>query len=265
MADATTPVSGPTVHHDDKHAGAPFAIRAIVFVFAVVIIILAYAAYHEKAQLTDTRAQLTRANSDSNQAKSDLDQARTQATGLQTQVDQLKSQQAALQAQVADAQGKQADLQAQVVKAQGLQADLKTRLDNANNQSAQLQAELARANGSAADARKQLDVANAHANDLQAQLDKAKTDTASAQPAAAALKALPVAATFEKGFWGGKYTMHVKNQGTDALPINITVDGGPVKSATVQAGTTYDLDDLKSGSNVVVSSDGFQSDTLTVK
>jgi septal ring factor EnvC (AmiA/AmiB activator) len=265
MADATTPVSGPTVHHDDKHVGAPFAIRATVFVLAVVIIILAYAAYHEKALLTDTKAQLTRANTDSNQAKSDLDQARSQATGLQTQVDQLKSQQTALQSQVADAQGKQADLQAQIVKAQGLQADLKSRLDNANNQSAGLQAELARANNSAADARKQLDQANSHANDLQAQLDKAKTDATSAPLAAAALKALPVAATFEKGFWGGKYTMHVKNQGTDPLPINLTVDGGAVKSATVQPGMTYDMDDLKSGSNVVVSSDGFQTDTLTVK
>jgi septal ring factor EnvC (AmiA/AmiB activator) len=265
MADATSPVSGPTVHHDDKHTGAPFAVRATVFVLAAVIIILAFAAYHEKALLTDTQAQLTRANSDSNQAKSDLDQARTQATGLQTQVDQLKSQEAALQAQVAASQGKVSDLQSQLVKAHGLQADLKSQLDKANNQATGLQAELARSNDSAVDARKQLDQAKAHANDLQAQMDKAASDAATPRSAVAELKALPVAATFEKGFWGSKYTMHVKNQGTDPLAINVTVDGGPVKSATVQAGMTYDVDDLTSGSSVVVSSESFQSDMLTVK
>jgi hypothetical protein len=116
-----------------------------------------------------------------------------------------------------------------------------------------------------ADVRKQLDQANAHAADLQAQMDKAKSDAATPAVAAAVVRPLPAGATFEKGFFGSKYTMHVKNQGTDPLPINITVNGGPVTSATVKGGETYDLKDVASGASVVISSDGFQTDNLIAK
>jgi septal ring factor EnvC (AmiA/AmiB activator) len=268
MADTTSPVSGPQSaprDRHDTHSGSPFAIRATVFILAIAAIVLAYVAYHEKSQLSDTTNQLTQSNTDLTQAKTDVDSGKAQLAALQTKLSAAGAQVSDLQKQLADAQGQGTDFQSKLAKAQAAQADLRSQLDAAKTQSASLQSELSRANDGMADVHKQLDQANARATDLQAQIDKAKSDAANPQPAPVATRALPVAATFEKGFWGDKYTMHVKNQGTDPLPINVTVAGGAVKSATVQGGATYDLKDLPAGSSVVISSDGFETANLTVK
>jgi len=268
MADITSPVSGPhSAPHDrhDMHAGSPFAVRATVFLLAVAAIVLAFVAYREKAELADTRTQLNQANSEMTQAKADADANKAQVTSLQTQVASDGTRDTALHGQLVAAQAQVTDFQAQVAKAQAAQADLRSQLDAAKSQSAGLQSELGRANDGMADVRKQLDQANAHAVDLQAQIDKAKSDAANPPPAAAAARALPVSATFEKAFLRRTYTMHVRNQGSGPLAINITVDGGAVKSATVNAGATYDVSDLNAGSSIVVSSDGFEASNLTVK
>jgi septal ring factor EnvC (AmiA/AmiB activator) len=268
MADVTSPVTGPhSGPHDrhDIHAASPFAVRATVFVLAVLALVLAYVTYQEKSRLADTRAQLNEATANATQANADLDRTKTQAAGLQSQLDQAGARQSNLEAQLATAQSQRSDFQSQVARAQAAQADLQAQLDKARSQAAGLQSELSRANDGAADAHRQLDQANARAADLQSQLDKAKSDAAAAPAAPAAVRALPVAATFEKGFWGGKYTLHLKNEGSDPLSVNVTVDGGAVKSATIQASSTYDVGGLAAGSNVVVSGDGFESTTLTAK
>jgi septal ring factor EnvC (AmiA/AmiB activator) len=268
MADITSPVSGPhSAPHDshEAHIGSPFAIRATVLVLAVIVLLLAYVSFHEKAMLAETRNQLNQANSEMAQARSDADTSKSQVGALQSQLASSNEKNTDLQRQLTSAQSQGTDFRSQLTKAQASQNDLRSQLDAAKTQAAAVQSELSRANDGAADLRKQLDQANARAADLQAQIDKSKAETASPQPAAAALRAMPVAATFEKGFWGGKYTMHVKNQGTDALPINITVDGGAVKSATVQPGSTYDVSDLKADSKIVISSDGFEAANLAVK
>lgn len=268
MADITSPVSGPhsaLPDHHDTHAGSPFAIRATALILAAAAIVLAYVAYHEKSALADTRAQLNQVTADATQARADADKNKADATGLQTQLSAATARATDLQQQLSSAQAQGTDVQSQLAKARAAQTDMRSQLDAAKSQLAGLQTELSRSNDGMADARKQLDQANARATDLQAQIDKAKSDAASPQPAAAALRVLPVSAKFEKGFFGSKYSLHITNQGTDPLPINVTVNGGPVKSATVQGGATYDFKDLEAGASVVVSSDGFQTSTLTAK
>jgi septal ring factor EnvC (AmiA/AmiB activator) len=268
MADITSPVSGPhSAHPDshDSHAGSPFAIRATALILAVVVLILAYVSYHEKAMLAESRNQLNQANTDMAQARSDADTSKTQISTLQSRLATSNEKSTDLQRQLLNAQNQGADSRAQLIKAQAGQNDLRAQLDAAKTQTSDLQAELGRANDGTADLRKQLDQANARAAGIQTQLDKAKSETAKPQLAAAAMRAMPIATSFEKGFWGGKYTMHVKNQGSNPLSINVTVDGGAVKSTVVQPGATYDVGDLKADSRIVVSSDGFETANLAVK
>jgi septal ring factor EnvC (AmiA/AmiB activator) len=268
MSDITSPVSGPhSAPHDqhDMHVGSPFALRATLLLVAVVAIVLAYVVFHEKSELSNTRTQLTQATADATQARAEADKNKTDATGLQTKLSAATAHATDLQQQLATAQGQGTDFQAQLAKSHAAQTDMRSQLDTAKAQAAGLQSELTRSNDSMADVRKQLDQANARATDLQAQIDKAKSDAASPPAAVAALRTLPISAMFEKGFFGGKYTLHVTNQGSGALPINVTVNGGPVKSSTLQAGATSDFKDLPSGASVVVSSDGFQTSNLTAK
>jgi peptidoglycan hydrolase CwlO-like protein len=247
------------------HAGSPPAIRATVFILAAAAIVLAFVAYHEKSELAGVRSQLNQANSDTTQARTDAENFRGQVTSLQAQVSAAGTRVSDLQAQLDKVQGQSTGFQSQLSKDKVAQDDLRSQLNTAKEQAADFQAQISHANDGTALIRKQLDDANAHAADLQAQLDKAKSAVANPQPAAAAVPALPVAATFEKGFWGSRYTMHLKNQGATPLAVNVTVDGGAAKSATVQPGATYEVSDLKSGSSVVVSSDGFEPANLTVK
>jgi hypothetical protein len=269
MADITSPVSGPhsaLPDHHDVHAGSPFAVRASLLILAAAAIVLAFVSYHEKSELADTRNQLNQATADATQARADADKNRTDATALQTQLTAATAHSTDLQKQLADSQNQGADVQAQLAKARAAQTDMRSQLETANTQLAGVKSELTRSNDAMADVRRQLDQANAHATDLQAQIDKAKSDAATPQAAAAtAARALPITAMFEKGFFSSKYTMHLTNQGTDPLAVNMTVNGGAVHSETVKPGGTYDLKDLAAGASVVVSSDGFQTSNLTVK
>jgi septal ring factor EnvC (AmiA/AmiB activator) len=268
MADITSPVSGPHSAHQDRrdsHVGSPFVLRATVVVLAVIVLVLAYTAYREKAMLAASTSQLNQANSDIAQARSDADSSRTQLGTLQTQLATSNERNTDLQRQLMSAQTQGTDFRSQLIKAQASQNDLRTQLDAVKTQSSAVQSELSRANDGLADLRKQLDQANSRAADLQTQIDKSKAEAANPQPTAAALRTMPIAATFEKGFFGGKYTMHLKNQGSGPLPINVTVDGGAVKSAVVQPGATYDVADLKADSRIVISSDGFEAANLAVK
>ena len=169
------------------------------------------------------------------------------------------------QKQLKSLQGQKTDLQAQLTKSMASNADLSSQLEKSKQLVASLQANVDRANDSAARSQKQLDAANSHAADLQTMLDKAVNDAAKPGTAAVEVRPLPISSSFEKAFWGGKYTLHLKNQGSELLRINVAVDGGSVSAATVQAGTMFDVSNLKEGSSVVVSSDGFTSVVLTVK
>jgi multidrug resistance efflux pump len=130
---------------------------------------------------------------------------------------------------------------------------------------AESQARLDRAAGEIAGLRRQLDQEKAQAADLQARLEKAETQAASPQPAAA--PAMPVYASFAKGFLSSSYAMHLKNLNSGPLKVTVTVNGSqkPAKSAVIEAGGVLDVDDLAAGQEVAVASEGFAILFLTVK
>ncbi len=200
-----------------------------------------------------------------NQAKTDADTAKTQTTALQQQLDAAKAQSDDQQKQLKSLQTQKTDLQAQLTKSQASEADLSSQLDKSKQLVASLQTNVGRAIDSAARSQKQLDAANAHAADLQTMLDKAMNDAEKPGTAAVEVRPLPMAVSFEKALWGGKYTLHLRNQSSELLRINVSVDSGAVSASTVQAGTMFDVSNLKEGSSVVVSSNGFASIVLTVK
>jgi hypothetical protein len=257
--------------HDEKkqpshkiHAG-PNATRAILAGLGVLVILLALAAYHERSKFSVTNTQLGDATTQLNQSKTDLDTANTKAAALQQQLDAAKAQSEDQQKQLNSLQGQKTDLQAQLTKSQADAANQTSQLEKSKELVTSLQANAGQANESAAGSKKQLEAANAHAADLQAMLDKAMNDATRPDTAAVEVRPLPVASSFEKATWGGKYTLHLRNQGSELLRINVSVDAGPVSASTVQAGAVFDVSKLKEGTSVVVSSAGFASIVLTAK
>jgi hypothetical protein len=251
-------------HSHRIHAG-PNATRAILAGLGVLVILLAFAAYHERSKFSATNTQLGDATTQLNQSKTDLDTANSKATALQQQLDAAKAQSEDQQKQLNSLQGQKTDLQAQLTKSQASEANLASQLDKSKELVASLQANVGQANDSAAKSKMLSELANARATELQTMLDKAMNDAAKPGTEAVEVRPLPVASSFEKAMWGGKYTLHLRNQGSQLLRINASVDAGAVSAATVQAGAVFDVSNLKEGSSVVVSSDGFASVVLTAK
>jgi myosin heavy subunit len=277
MADTTNPtttlvtVPPSEERHSEKkqhshkvHAG-PNTTRAILAGLGVLVIVLAFAAYHERSKLSATKTQLGEATTQLNQSKTDLDTANTKATALQQQLDEAKAQSDDQQKQLNSLQGQKTDLQAQLTKSQADWAALSSQLDKSKQLVASLQTNVAREIDAAAKSQKQADLANAHAVDLQTMLDKAINDASKPDTEAVEVRPLPVSSSFEKASWGGKYTLHIRNQLSQPLRINVSVDKGAVSATTVQPGAMFDVSSLKEGSSVVVSSDGFASVVLTAK
>jgi septal ring factor EnvC (AmiA/AmiB activator) len=269
----TSPQLSESPIHDDKHeghkrSGASFGLRAACFLLLLSTLILAYMVYQENSTVADTRSQLSQATDEGAQIKASLDKANISAAQMQSQLTAANARTDELQAQLKKAEGQISDLQAQVGADRTQNTGLNAQLNTAKGRLSEAQAQTSQANDSSALLRKQLDAANAQVADLQNQVAKeqAKGDSTSAQ-ASAPLAALPVAATFEKTFWSGEFTLHVRNTSPNPLSVIITVAGAPAQapvSATIKGGSTYDLGKLASGANVAITGDGFSPLNLTV-
>jgi hypothetical protein len=268
MIESSPQISGTPIHDSEhvehKTSGAGFGIRAACFILFLATLVLASMVYQETAAVTDTRKQLAQATNEGTQTKADLDKANIKVVDMQNQMTAAVAKSADLQTQLTHAQGQNSGLQAQVAKAQSQSSDMKAQMDTANERLSEAQAQISLSSDSAAMLRKQLDAAKAQIADLQSQA--AKGDSVAAQ-APAPLAAMPVAATFEKSFWSGKYTLHVRNSNTDPLNVIITIAGSPVRApitATIKGGSIYDITDLTDGAGVAITSAGYSPVSLTV-
>lgn len=252
-------------HVDQRKSGASFGLRAACFILGLATLVLASMVYQENATVASTRTQLTQATDEGTQAKSDLDKANVKVADMQGQLTAATAKATDLQTQLAKAQGQSKNLQAQLVTATNQASDMKAQLASANDRLAEAQAKVSQANDSSALLRKQLDASKAQVADLQAQVEKAQPKNDSAQ-ASAPLAAMPVAATFEKSFWTGDYTLHIKNTNSDPLNVTVTVAGSQAPApitATIKGGATFDVKKLAGGANVNIASDGFGPVSLT--
>jgi hypothetical protein len=263
----------PAPAHDNEHeahksSGSSFGLRAACLIFGLTSLVLAYIVYQENSTVSDTRTQLAQATDEGTQIKSDLDKANSKVSDMQSRLTAATAKSGDLEAQLAKAQGQNSDLQAQIGKANGQISGLKAQLVTAKDSLSEAQAQVSQANDGSALLLKQLDASKAQVADLQTQLAKTELHgDASASPAAAPLAAMPIAATFEKSFWSGDYTLHIRNTNTDPLVVTIAVASpkGPAPfTATIKGGSIYDVGKLASGANVVVTSNGFSPVNLTV-
>jgi septal ring factor EnvC (AmiA/AmiB activator) len=257
-----------TEHDEHKKSGSSFGLRAACFILALASLVLASMLYQENSTVTDTRTQLAQATDEGTQIKADLDKANIQVAGMQSQLSAATAKSADIQAQLAKAQAQNADLQAQLGKDRSQASDMKAQLDTAKERLSEAQAQISQASDGSALLRKQLDAAKSQIADLQNQQARAqvKGDSGAAQ-ASAPTAAMPVAATFEKSFWTGDFTLHIRNTSPGPLNVTIAVAGSqgqaPV-SAKIEGGSIFDLKKLASGANVVLTSDGFSPVNLTV-
>jgi septal ring factor EnvC (AmiA/AmiB activator) len=273
----TSQVSAPTPTHvatpneereQREHANKSSGIRAACFILAVLAGILGFMLFQANSALSDTKTQLAQAKSDSAQAKADLGKATAQSADLQTQLGKANARSTDLQAQLRKSQGQLSDLQARLEKARSQQSDLQGQLDAAKTQTAGLQTRIGDADNRTAELRRELDSAKAQTADLQSQLARAKSDIARLQPIATKASAMPIATAFKKGFFSSGFTLHITNRNPDPLKVNVAIAGStktPPKSATIESGATYDVDDLPAGANVVITSDGYDPVNLTVR
>jgi septal ring factor EnvC (AmiA/AmiB activator) len=258
----------PAKEEDNGRAKTPSGIRSACLILAIAALVLGFIAYQENSVLTDTKAQLAQANAETGKAKAELAKANAQSADLQAGLDKANARSNDFQTQLRTARSQGADLQAQLEKARSRQSDMQAQLDAARERSADLRARLNRADNGSSELRKELDASKAQTADLQAQLAKAQDDVAKLQPLASKARAMPVAATFKKAFWGGGFTLQVRNQNPAPLKVSIAVAGSektPPNSATIESGSTYEVENLTAGANVVITSDGYDPLNLTVR
>lgn len=263
-----TPSHVPTPNEEREqreHTNKSSGVRAVSFVFVVLAAILGFMLYQANSTLGDTKTQLAQAKSDATQARTDLSKANAQSADLKTQLSKANARSTDLQAQLKSSQGQQSDLQAQLEKAQSQQSGLQTQLNAAKARADRLQARIGEADSRASTLRKELDDAKAQTADLQSQLAKAQ---AKLQPLAAKASAMPIATSFKKGFFSSDFTLHITNRSPDPLKVSVAVAGSaktPPKSATIESGATYDVDDLPAGTNVAITSGGYDPVNLTAR
>jgi septal ring factor EnvC (AmiA/AmiB activator) len=243
--------------------GSPLGIVCALLVAAVVIVAILY--WNKNTSAASLDAKLVQANSDNTQLRSDLDKANSTAADLHRQLDAANTQQADLKSRLDAAVAQQASLKSDISKAR---SDLASEKHSAGDQQNALQGQLQQANDQNADLHKQLEQAKSESADLKSKLADAQTDLQKMQaPAAAAAKqeAVPVTAAFEKAIFGSRYTLHLKDVGHDPLTVTVSVDGAARSPAQLQPGATSDVSDLKAGQSVMISADGFQALSVTVK
>ena len=271
MADTSHHDSSDVLHYhatgeQSKRRSAPVALTVIAVLLALSAAALTYKLKQQSTTIADARAQMVQANSNTDVAKAELTAANAKSVNLQAQLEKANRGQADLQAQMKKTEELGVNLQAQLDKAQ---ADLKSQQATAQTQSSEFQSQLGLANDSAAGLRKELATAKSQIDDLKGQIAKAQAEvTAPAQAVAAPPKILPLTAEFKKSFFGGNYSLQVKNTGADPLTLDIGITGSdktPSRSETIQAGGTLKIDGMVAGASVVIKSDGFQPVTLTAK
>jgi septal ring factor EnvC (AmiA/AmiB activator) len=256
---------GALQEEERQPARTPLAIRAACFVLAVIAIGLGSRVLQLNSDVANANSQLTQSVSETDRVKADMEKASAQVTDLQQQLDKAKGLRTDLQAQVDKAQAQQSALQSQLDKAR---ADLQAQIDKSRTQASAMQAEISRAGDGSAELRRELVQVRAQADDLKSQLSASQAEVTRLQPLAQRAHILPVAASFEKSFWGGKYTMHVRNMNPEPLNVTVSVAGQdkvPAKSAVIAVGETYNLGGLAAGTSVVIQGEGYDPLTVTAK
>jgi len=253
--------------HDEerKPAGSSVAIRVICFILAIAAIGLGWEVLQQKKDLASSAAQLTQAQSETDQAKADLAKANSQSSDQKAQLDKANSLRADLQTQLDRAQTRQSALQSQLEKTR---TELQAQVDKAKAQAADMQGEIARANDASTQTRRELDRVRAQADDLKSQLASSQAEVARLQPVVTKARILPIAATFEKGFFSRKFTMSVKNTGSEALKVTVASAGNdkaPLQAATIEAGGTLKVEDVAAGASLVIQSEGYDPLSVTAK
>jgi septal ring factor EnvC (AmiA/AmiB activator) len=250
------------------HAATPLRARIACILLAVAAVVFAFLAYREKSTVAAANTQLANANSEIAQTKGNLDKATAQSADFQSKLASANARSDDLAAQLKTSQSQVADGQSQLQKTRGQVSDLQSRLDTAKAQSANLQSQFDRATSASADLRRQLDQAKAQAADAQAQLAKAQSEATNLQPMVVkpTAGAMPVVTTFKKGFLSSRYTLHITNQKSAPLTVNVAVDGTEKMATTrIESGSSYDVDDLAAGANVAITSNGYDPLNLTVR
>ncbi|HEX3729345.1 MAG TPA: hypothetical protein VHV47_06045 [Opitutaceae bacterium] len=255
------PAGGEAAGHH-RNAGARGA-AILSVILGLVIIALAVLLSKQSTALNHTRQEVEQANAATAQAKSQLTGAQSQVTDLQSQVNAAKQQAAGLQTQISRAQNQASGLQAQLTRSQ---AALQTAQQQSQGQISDLQAQIKQNDSTVSGLRHDLDQANGQVSDLKAQLTKAQSASAQQQaPAVADLRDLPVQGKFSKGLFSSKYSLELKNSGSDPLSVSIQAGSAAAKTATIKGGATYHVSGLAAGTGVMVQSDGFKPLNLTAR
>jgi len=258
----------PTDTHVDEEHRAPrssLGLGAICAILAIGAVALGSLYRAESTLAAALNAKLAQADSEAGKIRADLERANAASTDLQRQLEASRVQLADLKSQLGRAADQRHALQAQLDNARAELGSLQ-KADKARD--AGDQARLSQAADEVSGLRRQLDQAKSQSADLQTRLAAAESEVAKLQPLAARARTMPVAAAFERAFFGGRYTLHLRNQNPGPLKVTVTVDGSenpPTRSAVIPAGAALDMDSLREGQNVVVTSDGFDPVDLTVK
>ena len=238
------------------------ALGIALFHAVIVALALAFMLHGQNRTLADDKAKMDKTSTELDQAKDDLVREKAATANEKAQLDSAKAAQTDLQNQLAKAQSMGSDLQNQLNQSQN---EVKSQQDLAQTRTSDLQARLNLANVASTAVRKELDQEKRQLADLQAQLDKATAKISSLEAPPAKQGPLPVAASFEKSFFGGSFTMHLKNTGATPLKVDIDITGSPKaasRSATIAPGATYTVEDVADGSSIVLAGAGFEPVTV---
>ncbi|HEY1764633.1 MAG TPA: hypothetical protein VGF85_06895 [Opitutaceae bacterium] len=225
---------------------------------------LAVLYWNKNTSATSLNAKLAQTNSDNSQLRSELDKANSNVADLRRQLDAGKTQEADITSRLDAAMAAQSALKSDLSKSH---SDLTSQQRIAKDQQDALQGQIQQATDETGSLQKQLDQLKSENSDLKSKLADAQSNVEKAQPPAPAKQqeAVPVTATFEKAFFGSRYTLHMKDVGHDTLDVTVSVDGAARPATKIQAGSTLDIGDLKAGQMVMISSEGYQPLSVAVK
>lgn len=258
------PFDSPPPRAADRKKGSALGIVCVLLVAALVV--LAVMLWNKSKTSTELDSKLAQTTTDNSQLHSDLDRANSSVTDLRKQLEAGTASQASIKSQLDTAIAAQAALKSDLAKAR---SDQKSLQQTAKDQESALQNQVQQATDQTNSLQKQLDQQKSENSELKSKLADAQANVEKAQPPAAAAakqqEAVPVSATFEKAFFGSHYTLHMKDVGHDALDVTVSVDGSARPASKIQPGSTTEVGDLKDGQTVMISSEGYQPLSLTVK
>jgi septal ring factor EnvC (AmiA/AmiB activator) len=272
MADASHSDPSGALHYGDsgehtKHRAGSLGYAIVGIILVAAILVLALKLKQEGASLASVQNQLEQTNSDLTAAKASLAASEGKATTLQSQLDQVRRENNDLQTRVKNAEDANATFQTQLSQAK---ADAQSQQRKLQTQVDQMEAQVNLADESTARLKQDLTAAQRQNEELKAQLAKAQeaASAATAPMKVAAARPLPLASQFKKSFWGGSFTLELKNQGSAPLNLNLEITGSdktPSRAATIESGGTFKLSDVAPGAKIVVTGEGFQPMTLTAQ